>query len=226
MSVSDSLKAKGRLRVFGSMLALLLLPEVASAQQWRAMSTAQSRTTAAKFAHCTVVENRKAVRDYLARPVGGDGEASIPPYLMVGCLMVSTGRFGGEQKMRMPKLLLRGLLFNALIARDLKRPPTTGFESVAPLAYPVTEGDPATAVLRRDYRALMKIGECTARAAPDKAWALLVTPVATPEEEAAIVGLHTAWSACLPGRKDMTFSTEMLRASLAEPFYRLSMASR
>lgn len=217
---------KAWLGLLGAMLAAWGTADVATAQQWRDMSGAQSRATAAKFAHCTVVENRKVVREYLAKPVGADAEARIPAYLLAGCLMTSTGRFGGAQEMRMPKLLLRGLLFNALIARDLKRPATERFSAVAPLDYPVTGSDSAMDDLRRNYRALMRIGECTVRAAPLKVGSLLATPAGAAQEDAAVATLQGEWTACLPGRRDLRFTTDMMRAALAEPYYRIGIAAK
>jgi hypothetical protein len=40
-----------------------------------------------------------------------------------------------------------------------------------------------------------------------------------------LADLHDVWIACTPGHRDLPFSKSMARATLAEPFYRIMVAS-
>ena len=120
---------------------------------------------------------------------------------------------------------MRGLLFEMLYAREYGKQSIVPTLGGAPrLEYAVVGIDAPGETIRHDYRALMKIGDCTVRAAPDRVSALLSAAAESEAEKSALAGLQEAWLACLPGHRALPFSIEMVRATLAEPIYRLNHA--
>lgn len=194
------------------------------AERWRDASVKKSRTVGVAYARCAVRQDRHAVVEYLADPVGTNNPAKLAKALPSECLNRAMGGLAlGTSKMELSPLLVRGLLFEALYVRDLKtRQVGSAFELLPPQSYEVAGVDAAGQTLRHDYRALMKIGDCAVRAAPSKVQALLATVAASKGEQRAVAELHDAWTKCLPGRRDLQFSVEMMRATVVEPFYRLT----
>lgn len=196
------------------------------AEKWRVAPVARSRAIGVAYARCAVRQNRKAVVVYLADPVGTDDPAKLASALPPKCLNRAVGGVAvGPSQLHFSALLARGLLFEALYMQEAgKHPEARALAHVSPQRYDVAGVDAVGQTLRHDYRALMKIGDCAARAAPERVQALLSTVAASKGEERAIAELRAAWTHCLPGKRDLQFSAEMTRATVVEPFYRLSHA--
>lgn len=164
--------------------------------------------------------------DYLDVPFGADYPDKLAKALPSICLNEAIGHTPtGPSSLRFSPILTRGLLFEALYRQDFgRRPVAPEFDRVPQRSYPIAGVDKAGQSSRRDYQALMRIGDCSARAAPAGVQALLATDAASDDEQRAIADLHDAWLACLPGHRELPFSAEMVRATVAEPFYRLVRA--
>jgi hypothetical protein len=211
-------------RLVGKIAAALamLMPACASAQveKWHDVSVEKSRAVGVTYARCVVRQNPSAVVEYLADPFGTEDPAKEKKALPQQCFINAMPLIASQLKA--PRLLMRGLLFEAVYARDFaKRHVTLNFESLPLQSYAVGGIDPAGSSMRHDYRALMKIGDCAARAAPEKVQALLSTAAGSESEKRAIANFREAWIGCLPGRHTLPFSAEMMRATVVEPFYRL-----
>ena len=195
----------------------------AQAEKWRDAPAPKSRAIGIAYARCAVRQSRAAVREYLADPVGTSDAVKLGRALPSKCLDRAIGGLPFTPSvLKASTLLVRGLLFEALYAQDFARLQVAlTFEHVPPQKYDVVGVDAAGQTLRHDYRALMKIGECSARAAPEKVRALLSTVATSQAEKLAVADLHDAWTGCLPGHRALQFSVEMTRATLVEPFYRL-----
>lgn len=213
--------------IAAGLLALFPVQSSARYEEWRDAQPAKSRAIGVAFARCAVSGNRSAIVAYLAEPVGTDDSSAMTKALPSQCLdRAIGGLLLAQTALHASPLVMRGLLFEALYAQDFgKRADGLDFEHVAPQTYAVVGVDPAGRSERHDYRALMKLGDCVARAAPDKVRALLASGAASTAESDAITDLSGAWANCLPGHRDLPFSVEMRRATVVEPFYRLLQLS-
>jgi hypothetical protein len=217
--------------IAGSFAILLaLLPTAAlpsGADGLKDAPSARARAIGITFSRCAVRQERQAVVDFLFDPFGTNDPTKLAKALPSACLDIAIGHpVFGPSKLNTSALLMRGLLFEALYAHDFRKvSPHLQFDGIAPLHYDVAGVDAAGQPMRRDYRALMKIGDCAARKAPEKVRALLGSTATSAAENGAIADLHDVWIDCLPGHRELPFSVEMMRATLSEPFYRLMKAS-
>jgi len=116
---------------------------------------------------------------------------------------------------------MRGAVAEALLLRD--------FSAVG-----VRRGKRITAVFAESavpdgrvdvrWRAFLKLAECAVRLEPARSFAVFSTPVASPEEKAAVRALVPALGDCLPPGVDLPMRPSMLRSFLAEAAYRVSVA--
>ena len=210
--------------IAASLLALVSVPVSARPDQWRDAKPERSRAIGVAFARCAVSGNRTAILAYLAKPVGNDDADAVTKALPWQCLDRAIGRpLIAQSALHAPALLIRGLLFEALYAKDFgPQFEAPDFKQVPPQQYAVVGVDPVGQSQRHDYRALMKIGDCVVRAAPSKVRALLASAAASKAETDAITEISGVWTSCLPGHRALPFSVEMMRATVAEPLYRLS----
>jgi len=112
--------------------------------------------------------------------------------------------------------LVRGAIYEALYDRDSANGASATFENVPPLALPDGGADPAL------DGALLRFGECIARAVPVDSRALLATQPASAEENAAIGTLTPHLSPCMQNGLTISFSPSILRGVVAEALYKLS----
>lgn len=68
------------------------------------------------------------------------------------------------------------------------------------------------------------LGECVVRSAPGSVEALLRTPIASPQEDAALRALHMALGRCVAQGATYSLSPEVVRGTLALAYYRLAHA--
>jgi hypothetical protein len=192
---------------------------------WKDAPHAESRRIASDYAKCTVETRRRQALATLEAPFGGPGTAEHFAQLVSWtCLNYLRQRvkLDPESKLHLPPLVTRGLLYQALYERDFgKSAAVPAFVNAATIDYRA-DGDNAPESLGRNYRALMRIGDCTVRAAPAQARALVLSKIATADEESAMAALASAWQACMPRGASLQFSPEMMRGTVAEPLYRLT----
>jgi hypothetical protein len=178
------------------------------------------------YARCAVRQHEDAAVAFLSLPVGTQDSEALSKAIPFECLGNPVGdipRAGAQ--MKVPTLLMRGLLFETLYARKYgKQRIVPTLERALRLEYPVAGFDAPGETIRRDYRALMKIGDCTVRLAPERVSVLLSTAAGSKAERSGLTDLQEAWLGCLPGQRALPFSIEMVRATLAEPIYRLTQA--
>lgn len=209
--------------IAASLLALAPPQAPTPPEKWRVAKPETSRAMGVAFARCAVSENRRAIVAALAQPFGTDDFRPIKNASPSQCVF-SAG--GGWSSLQGPTVLIRGLLFEALYAHDLgTRSTVFAFDQVPSQNYAVVGVDSTDVSQRRDYRALMKIGECVARAGPVEVQVLLASRVSSKAEADAIREISAVWKNCMPGHRDLPFSVEMMRATVVEPFYRLLQRS-
>jgi hypothetical protein len=221
-----------RLRRIGLALlaACLPIPEGAgaAAPQWSEAPPSQARPLALGVAKCVVALRRTETLAALGMPFGDAASRTrLGSLFAPECLnrLIERNIPTEPSQLGMAPLLARGLLFEALYAKDFGRSATiASFGTVPGVGYPAAALD-GPDPLGRDYRALMRIGDCAVRAAPQEARQLLRTKVASGEEGRAISALDGAWSRCLPAAgKKLVFTPEVVRGTIAEPLYRLTQS--
>jgi hypothetical protein len=191
---------------------------------WHDAPSAEARKTASQVTRCMVGAHDAEIAAALDAPFGGPETTVLLGPMITACFdnLMKPRMLTRPNLLRLPKLLLRGLLYEGMYARKFgKSAPASSFAMIAPAGYPAVAAT-ATGSLARDYPALMRIGDCAVRSAPAQARALVLSEVAGNEEERALAAFEPAWSGCMPAGRQLTFSNEMIRASVAEPLYRLT----
>jgi hypothetical protein len=209
---------------------LVCLGSAAAAKppQWDNAPQAEARKTAAQVARCMVAAHPQEVGAALDSSFGDSAwTARLAPILRDCMDAVVKPRMPTQpSQLTFPKLLLRGLLYEAMYTRTFARSSSPKvFDATLRAMYPAVAEAATPPSLAHDYPALMRIGECAVRAGPAQARALILTDVASKAEEAALAAFQPAWTACLSGRRQLSFSIEMIRGSIAEPLYRLTQRS-
>ncbi|MBV8686649.1 MAG: hypothetical protein JOZ90_12145 [Alphaproteobacteria bacterium] len=130
-----------------------------------------------------------------------------------------------DQSALAPKLhsnATRGAIIEALLLRDFS---AVGAPRGRHVARTFPDGPPPPAgQFGADprWRAFLKLAECVVRAEPGSSFALFSTPVASPEETAAVRALVPAIGDCLPPGLEVPMRPSVLRSYLAEAAYRVS----
>ncbi|MBV9930769.1 MAG: hypothetical protein JO013_07475 [Alphaproteobacteria bacterium] len=199
--------------------ALLLVAAPAPDRDgWESGPPSVARPAGFAYAECLWSANKRAIRAALERRVDG-GENPFAGLKMPACFQAPP--FAA----RFPVFVLRGLFFERLYHQDFDRsPPVESFAAVAPVAYPIAPRAVQTDVAR-NYRGLVRIGDCAVRRAPAAARALLSTRIATGGEAKAIAAMEPHFVACQAPLTPVPFSAEMMRGTVAESLYRLSTAA-
>lgn len=195
--------------------------------EWDNAPSAQARKTAVFVARCMVEARPVEVGAALDAPFASAEANGVIVPLTAPCLdkLLKPLMMTRPSQLMLPQLLLRGLIYEVMYARKFgKASPPASF-GVTAAAYP-TVAATASGTLAHDYPALMRIGDCAVRAAPAEARALILSEVASKREEEALAAFQPAWTGCLTGRRQVTFSIEMIRATVAEPLYRLTEADQ
>lgn len=200
-------------------------------ERWQSVPAAKARLVGVRFARCVVRSNPQAVSEYLNVPVGKEASFNLARAFPSECFITAPGpaiflapgaAIPSTNQLGIPLLLLRGLLYDELLARGNKQALLPiSFEGTTAAEYLVAGPEGADRTLQQDYRALMKIGDCTVRAQPAAVQRLLQSSPGGKPERRALSELRLLWLPCLPGRRDLAFSDEMVRATVAEPFYKL-----
>ena len=222
-------------------LWLVLLAAIATSPAWasdasrRDSDHAYSRRVAAKFAGCTIDIRRREAVNALDAPFGGaDTPSNFARFLDPVCLQAARAARRAapapgvpqDEVLTLPHLVMRGLLYEALYRKDFVHAGAGAtFAAAAPVEYR-SDGDDKPGSLARNYRALMRIGDCAVRAAPALARDLVLSTVASADEDRAVAALSPAWQGCMPHGAQLSFSPEMMRGTIAEPLYRLTERDR
>lgn len=145
--------------------------------------------------------------------------------LKTKCINKSTvgEQFEDQASIRFSPLVIRGAIFEALLAKDfVATPKPDNFDEVKSVSY----ASPATQASGKEatYALAMDIGECTVRKATAASYALLETEIGTKDEMAATNSLVPAIGSCTPSGVTMEFSLSVIRGMVAEPMYRLTKA--
>lgn len=182
----------------------------------------EARQTTRAFAKCLLNKSGYRMKPLLEKPVGGRSDLeSWLPFFDSNCLLDSTDT--DQASLRFKINLIRGDIYEIMLARDLPEIVAADIDGNAKaVRYPEPE-QPVTA-MGTAYLLSMNIGDCTVRAQPGAALALMKTAIGSQEERAAVKALVPTIGTCTPNGASMTFSYSIIRAMVAEPIYRLTRA--
>lgn len=234
------------------LLGFTALAVVATAAPAAAPDPKAIRKALADYGKCIVKREPNKTRAFV---LGGgfitrrerDENILLSPECMPGEELVRAGLAarGGtvsRARLRLPDVMIRWSIGQALFDRDQAALTTTDFSGVPALAYeepfPVRkttrDGKPIPAERVADQQrrfdekagdvALSRVGECVVRTDAAMARAALLTPMDTPQELAALQAVAPALSKCLPQGQTLGFDRMSLRGSLAVAYYRLASA--
>jgi hypothetical protein len=202
------------------MIAFSLLLLIADA------NSNEARAAVDKYAACIVQQNGYRVRPLLDQPVGDKGEgARWIDVLKTKCIDQATvgDKFADQAQMRFSPLVIRGAVFEALLAKDYGNVANVdSFDEVTSVKYAPQGAQPSSA--EAAYALAMDIGECTVRKATGASYAFLATTVGAKDERAATKTLVPIIGTCTPSGVTMEFSMSVIRGMIAEPMYRLTKA--
>lgn len=159
-----------------------------------------------------------------------------------GLLRNDAEAFAGRLRMRFDEDTYRGVIAEALIARDsasvdvasLPTIPVLTYEEPRPLRTADREGKPIpeealvrqrAAIARKTQAMLMgKLGECTVRAAPVQSRTVMSTGIDTPAELQSLNTLGPTLGQCIKAGETVSLDRISVRGALAIAYYRLSQA--
>ena len=191
--------------------SLCLLAAVLAANPVAAQPDAGTVRITHRLATCLVRTQENRATAYVARGTPSADSPAYERFLDTRCLPAAGA----------PPLdprLVRGAIYEAMYARDFPQGGPANFNGVPPLAPPDGGADPALDA------ALLRFGECVARAAPADSRALLAAAPGSPEENGSITMLTPRLSPCIQNGLTVTFSAPILRGVIAEALYKLSRA--
>lgn len=202
-----------------AVLLLLAAPVPAHRDDgWQHAPARDARIVAATYADCLWSANKRAIRAAVEQRV-----ESSQPFAGLDMPPCFQGPMGARA--RYPIFVLRGLFFERMYHHDFDRlPPIQSFSGVPPVSYPVALRTVQTDVAK-NYRGLVRIGDCAVRNAPAAARALLASRIASGAETRAMAAMEPSFVACQAPLPPVPFSAEMTRGTVAESLYRLSSAA-
>lgn len=177
----------------------------------RGTDVERARIWMERYAACIVRRDPKRVADVLDGPVGEDG-----PLLKLiegyydECL--STG--GGAEGLSMKRRLLRGAIY---ADRVTSLAPRIG--PVLPAAGPIAYPQPGQA---SSQVALVKFGECVARAEPVAALGFVAAKAASEGEKTNLQLLRPHLAGCIAAGQTIQLSASVLESALAEAIWRMT----
>jgi hypothetical protein len=229
-------------------LALLAAPALALqglSDQWSNAdySTKETRALTHAYAQCVVKQQPAKASEAIVANVAND--RILRDYRMLirdDCL---TRQVHQSTQIRFTGDLYRYALADALVNRelasqsppDLERVPKLDHHEPGPPPQPVDAKGRKLGKRRLEaarqaydravtYAFLSHYGECTVRADPAGAKALLVTTPDSAEEAARFAALRPTFARCLPEGRTLRFGKVALRGSVAINYYRLAHAAR
>jgi hypothetical protein len=174
------------------------------------------RLLVSEFAGCVISHDRKHVDSYLATsPDSAQSERLWPTIAQSECLSIGA--------LTLTDAGFRGGAYGRLYKSDFGKKGPSDFSAVAPIDY--GEGlDPAVAQHRTNIAA-RQFADCVFRANPADSKALVLSRIASDDENAAFDRLQPAARNCLNQGISVTFTKAALRALVGEVIYRLSRAA-
>ena len=181
---------------------------------------AGARTTMEAFGACLVSRSRGRVLKFVDMPVD---QPAYRKYLN-GLFAEEDDQCLSGGDLRFNDVVLRGALFQALYESEFRADRALDFAAVASSGYRDLYGaEPSPAA--RSSIALVRFGECVARADPANLRALLFSLPGSPTEATLMNTLVPRFGACIPKGENIVFSKVVLKGALAEGMYRLSSAA-
>lgn len=200
-----------------------------------------NRKIMAEFARCVVDSHTKKATEVIASNIDNTTIKKSYGLLIDGACLAKTA---GSVKLEMGGDLFRYALADALFQKNLAKKSPLDFAQVPKLEH-VSFGDRAAfeagmaKIKNKKRRASMeynfdqyngvaylsRFGECVVRLNPIAARSLLLTPVASPAELAAITSLRPALAECLIPGRTVTFNAGMIRGVAAINYVRLAMST-
>lgn len=186
------------------------------------------RKVMASYAACLVQKKRARINALIDLPVGRAGERQA--WLAINdpdCLPVA-GLAESALVLKFEKTSPRDYVFPALYRTDFGRTTVLDFADVDRIGYAV---DPAPADAEaqeraRRYSFLMKMGDCVVRQSPAEAKALVLAPVESEAETAALGSIRMTLAECVVEGQQLKLNKSLVREMIAEPLYRLTAAKR
>lgn len=172
----------------------------------------------AYFSQCLVRTNRARVMEFVRLSPNAKEIKNVVRFIAAPkCLSLQA------QKMRMKPDLLRWSLFEALFSADFGKSniPNVGLGPALDFRSEMTFSATDSPAYVEQFVATRQFGDCTVRADPAKAYALLATEVFTVQEQLAVNALKPVLGQCLTGNGSVGFSRTSLRGILAEAMFKL-----
>ena len=181
---------------------------------------AGARTTMEAWGACIVSRSRGRVLKLVEMPVD---QPAYDKYLH-GLFAVGGDQCLSGGELRFNDVVFRSDLFQALYESEFRADRALDFGAVASSGYRDLYGaEPSPAA--RSSIALVRFGECVARADPANLRALLFSLPGSPTDAALMNTLVPRFGGCIPKGENITFSKVVLKGALAEGMYRLSRAA-
>ncbi|CAM3033816.1 hypothetical protein SPAN111604_00485 [Sphingomonas antarctica] len=176
-----------------------------------------------RWAKCVVQQSPARIEIYLSMPVGSKASRDMARRFLTGESNCISGSVESRE-LSVADQVTRGALFEALFVRNFGRDDATDLSQAAPLTYDWAPGAEITPDAQQ-ATALARVGDCMVRKNTGGARQLMRTEPGSVGESQAISGMVPFLGGCLPKGKQYQFSKSLLRGTVAEPLFRLSMAA-
>jgi len=222
---------------------LLLLASLASSQAVAAADssdTRQNRLIVDNYATCVLgMHSREVAQVVLSNP-GNENIIRHHPSLIDGSCLVQAG----GARMEMPGDTLLYALSEALVRWEYSKGLPPDIAHAAPLQHvnpnppliTAINGKPlnpkkleqlkAAQAKETGFQVMSVFGECVAREDPHHSLALILTKVASKEEDQALADLNPALAKCVPSGQTVALDRDAVRGTIAMNLYRLAKAPR
>lgn len=181
-----------------------------------------ARRTMSKYATCVVNKRSEKVREALRLfPKSSAEQRKLLKLAIQDCL--------AKGELTFVPALFRSALFEAMYKSDFRNDPIAGLAELPPIDYAAnapTKTDENSGLSAADISsaiALRQFADCVVRADPVSSRTLIMTDVASADENAAFAELSPKLGPCLPETLELAFGKPVLRGLLAETLYRLSV---
>ena len=181
-------------------------------------STTAAREATRQFGECSLKDRPRLAKQVIDLPFDSPEFTKTLAQLVTDDCLAS-----GE--LSMPRMLLRGALFEAIYKREFGRDYSADLKSVPPFNYAAGYSPPIPEEAS-NVIALAIVGDCVTRSDSASVRALVNSLPGTPAESKAISSVTRWLPGCVPPRLTVRFSRSVIRAAAAEALYRLSKQQR
>lgn len=192
--------------------------EIPSATNMSAVD--KGRATLGLFAACIVDRTPGRARAYIGIFPGTEASSKAAKALATAECFVANG--GCEAFMGFDERLLRGAIFAAFYRKTFKKKELQ-LDEVKTDYWPDTVGQVSASA--NEYVALRQFSDCVVHKDAPLSRALILAPVASDRERAALAALKPYFGPCMVEGLKVEFSKAMLFGLIAESLYRTSMAA-